>query len=873
MAKKKVVEEEVAIENISTEALENVMSTRYATYARYVIQDRAIPDVRDGLKPVQRRIIFAMYNTHNTIDHPTKKCAHTVGEVMGKYHPHGDSSIYEALARMSQDWKVRAPLIDFQGNNGSIDGDSPAAYRYTEARLSLLSNELVRDLEKNTVDMQLTFDDSEYEPVVLPSRFPNLFVNGSEGIAVAMATEIPTHNLKEIIEATIYRLNHKTATVEDLMQYVPGPDFPTGGIVYQSEGLKSIYTTGKGRIEIVAKAEIVQQKDMQQIVITQIPYKIVKINIVHEIDIICHNKSIDGILEVRDESDFDGIRIVVDLKKDAPADKILAYLYNKTSMRSSYTANVVAIVNGRPKTLNLLDYIDAYANHQIDVFTRKTKFDLNKAKDRLHIVEGLIIATLNISRVVQIIRQSKDKADSKINLINEFKISEAQAEAIVTMQLYKLSNTDELVLEEEKKSLLADIEKYEGYLNDEKKLIRAICHDLNDIADKFGDERRTLITEKEEVKPIDKRDLIRKEECYIAVSRDGYIKRSTIKSFNSSGENCIPGLKDGDAIIAVCKGMTTDYLLGFTNLGNYITLPIFEIPESKWKDEGGHISNLVELSSGKEKIVRASIVSEYRNDIFFVILTKNGQIKRTAVSEFELVRRSKPVKCMKLLPSDEVVDVQISTGMAKLMVFSAYGQISCFSESEISPLGIKAGGVKAMTGLAKDKCASLLTYQEDEKGKIILITNEGCQRILNSDKVDKGSRLSKNFIAFKSFKSDSHALVRAFKIPYSTESYTLFAFDNAGKSFVFTINDFHMTEIDKMCRKNIEELGANKTIQCIYSYDDVNTIDKKMKSQYIPMATEEDDMLPPDNGEPIVDSKEDDGVEKVSIFDDFFDDN
>ena len=421
MGRRKIETPEVVIkENISVEPMEEVMGDRYATYAKYVIQDRAIPDVRDGLKPVQRRIIFSMYKSNNVFNKPTRKCAHTVGAVMGTYHPHGDTSIYEALARMSQDWKVRYPLIDFQGNNGSIDGDSPAAYRYTESRLSELSNELIKDIDKDTVDMQLNFDDTEFEPIVLPSRFPNLFVNGTEGIAVALATEIPPHNLREMVDAITYKINHKSATCEELMDFVKGPDFPGGGIIYDSDGLKSIYLTGRGRIEVASKCEIVKEKDIQQIIISEIPYKVVKIQLVYEIDKIIHAKNVDGMIEVRDESDWKGIRIVIDCKKDAKVDLLLKYLMSKTSLVTSYSANMVAIVDGRPKTLNLLDYVDSYIAHQVEVITRKSRFDLKKCSDRLHIVEGLILATLNINEVVNIIKSSKDKADSKVNLMNRY---------------------------------------------------------------------------------------------------------------------------------------------------------------------------------------------------------------------------------------------------------------------------------------------------------------------------------------------------------------------------------------------------------------------------------------------------------------------
>ena len=667
MAKKKeAVVEEVIEEKISTEPLEEVMSDRYATYAKYVIQDRAIPDVRDGLKPVQRRIIFSMYKSNNTFNRPTKKCAHTVGAVMGTYHPHGDTSIYEALARMSQDWKVRYPLIDFQGNNGSIDGDSPAAYRYTESRLSELSNELISDIEKSTVDMQLNFDDTEYEPIVLPSRFPNLLVNGTEGIAVALATEIPPHNLREVIEAVIYRISHKMATVEDLLTFVQGPDFPGGGFIYRSSGLEAIYQTGRGRIEVSGKAEIVEKKDVNQIVITEIPYKVVKKDLVYEIDKIRHSKAIDGIIEVRDESDYEGIRIVVDVKKNAKADVILQYLMKKTPLVTGYTANMVAIVDGRPKTLNLLDYVDSYIAHQVDVITRKSKFDLKKNSDRLHIVEGLILASLNITEVVEIIRKSKDKADSKVNLINRYNLSSEQAEAIVTMPLYKLSHTDEVILEKEKVQLEKNIETLKGIIEDPNKLNRVLVRDLKAISEKYGDDRRTQIIDKGETKEIDKRDLVAKEEVMVAVTYDGYLKRSSLRSYGSSNDS-LPGLKDGDMAIGVGKAMTTDYLICFTNQGNYTTIPVHALTDNKWKDEGSHINEFTTLSSG-EKILKVMSLSEMRNDLYLAILTKFGQIKRMPVSLIDLSKHSRPVKYMKLLTNDSIMSIQLLSGDSDLLV-------------------------------------------------------------------------------------------------------------------------------------------------------------------------------------------------------------
>lgn len=870
MAKKKeeIVEEPI-VENISIEPLEEVMGDRYATYAKYVIQDRAIPDVRDGLKPVQRRIIFSMYNNGNVYNKPTKKCAHTVGEVMGKFHPHGDISIYDALSRMSQDWKVRYPLIDFQGNKGSIDGDSPAAYRYTESRLSKLSNELIRDIDKQTVDMQLNFDDTEFEPIVLPARFPNLLVNGSEGIAVALATEIPPHNLNEVIDAVIYRINHKTAKIEDLMEIVKGPDFPTGGIIYNSDGLKNIYLTGKGRIEVASKAEIVQQKDIQQIIISEIPYKTIKKNIAFEIDMIRHNKSIDGIIEVRDESGFEGIKIAVDLKKDARADLILQYLMNKTSLSGFYSANMVAIVNGRPKTLNLLDFIDAYIAHQIDVVTRKIKFDLNKFTQRVHIIEGLILASININEVVEIIKKSKDKADSKINLIKKYNFSNEQAEAIVMMPLYKLSHTDEQTLEIEKKELDDAIIKCQGILSDPMKLNRVICSDLKAIKDEYGDARRTLIKDKEEVAPIDKRDLIAKEEVVVSLTKDGYVKRSSIKSFKSSND-ILPGLKTGDVLVGSGVCLTTDYLFAFTNLGNYICLPVHKLVENRWKDEGVHINSFASLFPG-EKIIKGIVVSTFRNDIYLTIGTKLGQIKRTCLNQLDCLKHARPMRIMRLMNSDEVVSVEILSGNDDILVLTNEGNVSLYNENELTIVSSKAGGVKAISNLSGQNVDSIITFDENEHSKIILLTDNGCLRIFDNTKVNKTNRLGKVSFAFKSFKNDKHQLIFAQKVNTDVDHVDLSLLLDNGEIFNLIVDDFHLTDINKIAKRNISLPAKTKIAYVnVTSFDYVNEntishpiIEKENKNS-------SSDNLDIENNEENKNDESDkkENFEQISIFDD-----
>lgn len=878
MAKKKQ-QEEVIIENISSEPLEEVMADRYATYAKYVIQDRAIPDVRDGLKPVQRRILYAMHTSGNTFNRPTRKCAHSVGEVMGNYHPHGDTSIYEALARMSQDWKVRAPLIDFQGNNGSIDGDSPAAYRYTEARLSQLASEMLKDIEKNTVDMQLTFDDTRFEPTVLPARFPNLFVNGSEGIAVALATEIPTHNLKEIIDATTYRISHPNCQLDELLQIMPGPDFPTGGIIYNGEGIKQIYETGRGRIEITSRWQIGDSGSIKQIIISEIPYKVNKKQLVYEIDKIRHSKSIDGIIEVRDESDYTGFRIVIDIRKNSDANLILSYLENKTSLKISYSVNMVAIVDGRPKTLSLIDYLDAYIAHQKDVVTRLLNFELDKLNARLHIVEGLILALTNINEVVKIIQQSKDKADSKINLMEKYKFSNEQAEAIVMMPLYKLSHTDVETLISEKDQLLRDINYRQDVLSDPKKINRYIINDLNTIAKTYPSPRKTSFKDKEAVGKIDKRLLISKEKIFFAVTRDGYFKRSTYKSYTSSlNSNPYPELKEGDVLVGLNMAYTTDFLLCFTNLGNYMYIPIYELEENKWKDKGSHINSLITMNSN-EKIISVLVCDKLRNDLYTILLTKNGQIKRTPLSFYTDSLKSRPFKCIRLANGDELVDVKLSTGNANIMVFSSGGFYAYFNENELIPLSLKASGVKSMSLKGGQYAINLVIAQENERSKIVLITDKSCLRIFDTSKGEVMPRLAKNQIAFKTFKNDTHHLVYAHKVVYDKiyqgqdnilekDEMSIVLYDNNFEPNEIIINDFHLTDIDKYAKKNIDSMLVKSRIRYVFNKG-VDYVDDKIVSQ--PIVLRKD--LTNIEQELLDDEKETKkgNVEQITLFDDFDD--
>ena len=875
MAKKRNEEQIVEIvENIHHETMEEIMGSRFATYAKYVIQDRAIPDARDGLKPVQRRIIYAMYKDGNIFSRPTRKCAHTVGAVMGTYHPHGDSSIYEALVRMSQNWKVNNPLIDFQGNNGSIDGDGPAAYRYTEARLSQIAEEMIRDIDKDTVDMSLTFDDTNFEPVVVPSRFPNLLVNGTEGIAVGMATEIPTHNLKEVIDAIIYRINHVRVEPQDLLQFVPGPDFPGGGQIIRSKGLEEIYLEGRGRIEILSKTEVVNTEKEKRIIVTEIPYKAIKIDIVHEIDMLRHNNVLPGIAEVRDESDRQGLRIVIDVKKEANIDVIHQYLLSKSGLRSSYSANMVAIVNGSPKTMNLLDFIDCYIEHQVNVITRRSNFELNKNESRLHIVDGLIKAISILDQIVETIRASKDKQDAKRNLQEKFSFTDAQSEAIVMLQLYKLSNTDITTLVNEKKALESNIEYLNGILEDRNKLNRVLISDLKEIAKKYGYPRKTAIIDKGETTQIDKRDLINKELVQLALTRDGYIKYSSLKSYRSSGENPLPGMKAGDALVYNGEVYTTDYLICFTNAGNFLYIPIHEINENKWKEEGRHLNYLVSLNPN-EKIVRAYAIEKFRNDLFFALITKNGQIKRLPVSDFQVIRYSKPLICIKLLQDDELVDVALTDGDSNLVLFTSDGNSVMFNENELPTSGMRSGGVKSFAKLGQAHLISLFAYPKDNsRGKVVLITNKACVRIYDVEKTNLTSRLGKSSVVFRSFKSDLHELVYAFKLNKEEEANSVRFLDNMQELREIKIDDYHLTPLDRYAKQSVPMAAK---IRLVIPFKELaEIVDEKMVSHYVPkedvIESESEQILEKPSKEESIEEEEK-GYTQISIFDDDFLDN
>ncbi len=862
---KKVKEEEI-IENIISDTLDEMMGQKYAIYAKDVIQDRAIPDARDGLKPVQRRIIFDMAKTGNTIDKPTKKCARIVGDVMGNYHPHGDSSIYEALVHMSQPWAYRYPLINFQGNNGSIDGDGPAAYRYTEARLSALANELVADLDRDTVDMELTFDDTELEPTVLPCHFPNLFANGTEGIAVGIATSIPPHNLRELSKAVAHRIKHPNCELDDLLEHLPGPDFPTGGIIYDNDSLKDIYRLGRGKVIISSKYQVVEDGKQKQIIINEIPYRTNKSELVRSIDQIRHDKTIPGIEEVRDESDKDGIRIAIDLKAEAKPEAIIAYLLNKTELKVSYSAHMVAIVDNHPKTMNLIDYCDCYIAHELDVISRRTHFNLNKDMARINIVNGLIKAISILDEVVAVIRKSKDKADSKINIQHEFDFDEPQSEAIVTMPLYKLSHTDVSVLEKERDDLNADIAYLNALLSDQGKREDLIISELNRIAKTYGDDRKTEIRPAEEENVvINKRDLIAKEDVFVVATRDGYIKRSSLKSWKGSGghNGARPGIKTGDSFVFEAQCVTTDYLILFTLRGNFLYIPVNEIKEAKWNDEGFHISSLISVVPD-DKIIGGFAVRKFRDDLFIVMLTKNGYIKRCRLSAFEVIRKSKAIPAIRLGKGDELIDVCFTSGQSNIFIASKEGKAIFYNENDIGITNPKTSGNKAGSFRGKE-LAALLSYGPDEKlGKIMLVTDRCHTRVFDMNKIPLAHRLDKVFTLYDMFKKEPHSLIFIQKIVDIEPPYTLDAVLNDYSRYDVTFEDFYLTPMEKYAKRPDEFPSKNRILRI--SRECSPLIDESIKS-YEPAHQEE-----PVSEENQNEKTESSGTfEQISLFDDLND--
>ena len=738
------------------------MGDSFSRYAKAIIQDRALPDVRDGLKPVQRRILFGMYKDGNTYDKPTKKSAKAVGNIMGFYHPHGDSSIYDALVRMSQWWKNNLCYVEMQGNNGSMDGDGAAAMRYTEARLTKVAGELLKDINKDTVLMSLNYDDTLLEPTVLPARFPNLLVNGATGISAGYATNIPPHNLGEIIDATIKRIDSPNCKLDTILDIVKGPDFPTGGVAEGLKGIKDAFTTGKGKINVRCKYEITGPKSKRQIIISEIPYEVNKAALVKKIDDIRIEKKIDGIAEVRDETDRNGLQIAIDLKKDANEDLIINYLLKNTDMMISYNYNMVAIVNRRPMVLGILEILDAYIAHQKEVITRRTEFDLKVAKARMHILEGLIKALSILDEVIKVIRASKNKANAIENLQTEFDFTKPQAEAIVNLQLYKLTNTDVTELKKEMEEKAKEIAIWTQILENEEALKHVMKTELKMIKKEYATPRKTEIKDEVTEIKIDTASLIPKEDCIVVLTNEGYVKRVSLRSYAAS-INDETGLKDKDFKTAVYEASTMDTLLLFTSLGNFLYVPVHELPDLKWKDMGKHISNIIKISSDEE-IIGSYLTKNFKENVNFLTFTKNGMVKQTSIQDLKVQRYSKPVNLMKLKPKDKVVNITVAK--EEVLVSTHNGLALRYLTKEIPLTGLRGSGVKAIN-LKDDYVISGQSFNKAEYA--LFVTDKGTAKRVKIEEFDLMTRARKGLLAIRDVKTNPYKLISALIINHKKE--------------------------------------------------------------------------------------------------------
>ena len=744
------------IKKIYDYSLEDIMGESFGRYAKTIIQDRALPDVRDGLKPVQRRILYAMYKDGNTYDKPTKKSAKAVGNIMGFYHPHGDYSIYDALVRMSQWWKNNLCYVEMQGNNGSMDGDSAAAMRYTEARLSKIAGELLKDINKDTVLMSWNYDDTLLEPTVLPAKYPNLLVNGATGISAGYATNIPPHNLGEVIDATIKRIDNPNCRLDTILDIIKGPDFPTGGVAEGLNGIKEAFTTGRGKVNVRCKYEIVGPKNKRQIIISEIPYEVNKALLVKKIDDIRIDKKVEGIAEARDESDRNGLQIAIDLKKDANEELIINYLLKNTDMMVSYSYNMVAIVNRRPMVLGVLEILDAYINHQKDVITKRTEFDLKHARARMHIVEGLIKALSILDEVIRVIRGSKNKSNAIENLQTEFDFTKLQAEAIVNLQLYKLTNTDVTELEEEMKKLQSEIEIWVQILENEEALKHVMKTELKLIKKEYATPRKTEIKEEVTEIKIDTTSLIPKEDCMVIVTSEGYVKRVSMRSFAASDEET--GLKEKDYVLGLYEANTMDTLLLFTDLGNFLYIPVYELPDLKWKDLGKHISNIIKISSD-ENIISSYLTSDFSDKINFLSFTKNGMIKQTNLADLKVQRYSKPITLIKLKGDDKVVNTEVSNKEIFITTENGYGLR--YKTDEVPTTGLRGSGVKAIN-LKNDIVVSGKSFNDAHY--VAIITDKNTAKRIKIEEFELTSRARKGIQLVRDVKTNPYHIINSFII-------------------------------------------------------------------------------------------------------------
>lgn len=742
--------------NVQKLSLEEIMGDRFGRYSKYIIQERALPDIRDGLKPVQRRILYSMNKDGNTFDKSYRKSAKSVGNIMGNYHPHGDSSIYDAMVRLSQDWKMGQVLVEMHGNNGSMDGDPPAAMRYTEARLSEISAYLLQDIDKNTVPFAWNFDDTEKEPTVLPASFPNLLVNGSTGISAGYATDIPTHNLSEVIDATVYMIDHPNTGVDKLMEFLPGPDFPTGAIIQGKSEIKKAYETGKGKVVVRSQTKIEELKGgKKEIVVTEIPYELNKATLVKKIDDVRVNAKVAGIAEVRDESDRDGLRIAIELRKDADAELILNYLLKYTDLQVNYNFNMVAIDNATPRQVGIVPILSSYISHKRDIIRSRSIFDRDKAEKRLHIVEGLIRVLSILDEVIALIRASDNKADARENLMASYDFSEPQAEAIVTLQLYRLTNTDVVTLQSEEAELKERITTLSAIINDEKTMFNVMKRELREVKKKFGQPRKSILVDEVVAVEVEAASLIVKEETIVSVTRSGYVKRTTPRSFSASKLEEI-GKREDDSLIFHQPALTTQHLLMFTTFGNVIYRPIHELDDVKWKDIGTHSSSLVNNFSQEEEILFVQILDDFDTETReLMVSTKFGLIKKVALADFKAWRtyRSKSAQYAKFKQADDrVVSVAFDKN-ADMMLVTHNGYALRFPSQDVPVVGAKAAGVKSIN--LKDDDFVVASYFADTDSFYIL-TQRGSLKRVNFNEIPAKSRAGRGLQVLRDLKKAPH---------------------------------------------------------------------------------------------------------------------
>ncbi|HFD4917505.1 TPA: DNA topoisomerase IV subunit A [Streptococcus pyogenes] len=760
--------------NIQNMSLEDIMGERFGRYSKYIIQERALPDIRDGLKPVQRRILYSMNKDGNTFEKGYRKSAKSVGNIMGNFHPHGDSSIYDAMVRMSQDWKNREILVEMHGNNGSMDGDPPAAMRYTEARLSEIAGYLLQDIEKNTVSFAWNFDDTEKEPTVLPAAFPNLLVNGSSGISAGYATDIPPHNLSEVIDAVVYMIDHPKASLEKLMEFLPGPDFPTGGIIQGADEIKKAYETGKGRVVVRSRTEIEELKGgKQQIIVTEIPYEVNKAVLVKKIDDVRVNNKVPGIVEVRDESDRTGLRIAIELKKDADSQTILNYLLKYTDLQVNYNFNMVAIDHFTPRQVGLQKILSSYISHRKDIIIERSKFDKAKAEKRLHIVEGLIRVLSILDEIIALIRSSDNKAEAKENLKVSYDFSEEQAEAIVTLQLYRLTNTDIVTLQNEENDLRDLITTLSAIIGDEATMYNVMKRELREVKKKFANPRLSELQAESQIIEIDTASLIAEEETFVSVTRGGYLKRTSPRSFNASSLEEV-GKRDDDELIFVKQAKTTEHLLLFTTLGNVIYRPIHELTDLRWKDIGEHLSQTISNFATEEEILYADIVTSFDQGLY-VAVTQNGFIKRFDRKELSPWRtyKSKSTKYVKLKDDKDRVVTLSPVIMEDLLLVTKNGYALRFSSQEVPIQGLKSAGVKGINLKNDDSLASAFAVTSNS---FFVLTQRGSLKRMAVDDIPQTSRASRGLLVLRELKTKPHRVFLAGGVQSDTsaEQFDLF---------------------------------------------------------------------------------------------------